>query len=268
VNPVGSSAAPPTIVRLGHVSSTQSIAFDLAARGAPDRTVVVADHQTAGHGRQGRRWEDEPGTSLLVSILLRSRLEPSRLATLSYAAAISVAEALAGVTSLTPRLKWPNDVLVGGLKIAGILLESRLGAASASDALQLRTVSSGSPRASDALQLRTTILGIGVNLTQRRFDPDLAERATSVVLASGHAVERETLLAALLERLDIWRTRLETDGFEPVRTRWLALSDTIGRRVTVDGQEGLALDLDWEGALVLETANGRRRVVAGEVREP
>jgi BirA family biotin operon repressor/biotin-[acetyl-CoA-carboxylase] ligase len=245
VSPVGSPAVtPPAIVRLGQVPSTQTVAFDLAERGAADRTVVLADHQTAGRGRQGRRWEDEPGASLLASVLLYPRLEPSRLPTLSYAVAIAVADALARVASLAPRLKWPNDVLVGGLKIAGILLESRLAPAP------------------------TVVVGIGVNLAQRRFGPALAGRATSVVLSAGHAVERETLLAAILGHLDVWRSRLETEGFEPVRTRWLALSDTIGHRVSVDGQEGLALDLDPDGALVLATAAGRCRVVAGEVREP
>lgn len=273
-------AAPPTIVRLGDVASTQAVAFDLAERGAPDRTVVLADHQTAGRGRQGRRWEDEPGASLLVSILLRPRLEPRRLPTLSYATAIAVAEALAGVTSLAPRLKWPNDVLVRGLKIAGILLESRLtasigrvGAPASSirpPELGAATPALGRPPSElpgHAAPATTVAVGIGINLTQRRFEPPLAGRATSVVLAAGHAVDREQLLATLLERLDVWRARLEVEGFEPVRARWLALSETIGRQISVDGQVGMARDLDEDGALVLETGDGRRRVVAGEMRE-
>jgi BirA family biotin operon repressor/biotin-[acetyl-CoA-carboxylase] ligase len=246
VSKAGSPAAvPATIVRLGHVPSTQAVAFELAERGAPDRTVVLADHQTAGRGRRGRRWEDEPGASLLVSIVVRPRLEPGRLALLSYAAALAVAETLAGVAGLQPRLKWPNDVLVGGGKIAGILLESRPGASGGS----------------------LVVLGVGLNLTQRRFAPPLAGRATSVALAAGRAVDRETLLEALLERFEAWRRRLEGEGFEPVRARWLALSDTVGRRVSVDGQTGQAVDLDAEGALILETAGGRRRVVAGEVTD-
>jgi BirA family biotin operon repressor/biotin-[acetyl-CoA-carboxylase] ligase len=255
----------PEIVRLGEVPSTQAIAFELAERGAPDRTVVLADHQTAGRGRRGRRWEDEPGASLLASILLRPRLEPRRLPMLSYVAAIAVAEALVGVASLAPRLKWPNDVLVDGLKIAGILLETRMNASSGRVGA---TRSSSRPPSSQAgLAAPATIIGVGINLTQRRFEPALAGRATSVALASGRTIDRETMLTALLERLDVWQARLADEGFEPVRTRWLALSDTIGRQITIEGQTGLARDLDEDGALVLETAAGRCRVVAGEAIE-
>jgi BirA family biotin operon repressor/biotin-[acetyl-CoA-carboxylase] ligase len=224
---------------MGSVGSTQSVAFDLAEQGAPDGTVVVAEHQTAGRGRRGARWEDEPGASLLLSIVLRPQLPPARLPLLSYAAAVAVAEALTAMTAVVPRLKWPNDVLVGGRKIAGILLESRLNATP------------------------TVVLGIGVNLGQRRFPPGLAEGATSVAIETGAAVDRQALLAVLLDRFAVWRARLETDGFEVLRRDWIALSETIGRAVSVDGARGVAVDLDREGALVLDTGEGRRRVLAG-----
>ncbi len=233
-------AAAPSIVRLGRVDSTQAIAFALAADGAPDRTVVVAESQAAGRGRRGRTWHDEPGASLLVSVVLRPRLPAARLPTLSLVAAVAVAEALVAVTGVAPRLKWPNDVLVDGRKIAGILLESRL------------------PEG-------TTILGIGINVAQRAFPPELAERATSLRLATGRDVDRETLLAAVLEALDRWRARLEAEGFEPVRARWRALADTLGRPVTVDGVSGVAVDVDDDGALLVDEGGRRRRVVAGEV---
>src|SRR5207247_872857 len=117
--------AEPAIVRLDQVDSTQTIAFALAERGATDRTVVVADQQAAGRGRRGRVWQAPARTSLLASILVRSRLPQALLATLSPTTAVATAEALRRVAPLEPRLKWPNDVLVGGRKIAGILLESR-----------------------------------------------------------------------------------------------------------------------------------------------
>ena len=233
--------AAPALVRLGRVDSTQAVAFALAADGAADRTVVVAQAQTAGRGRRGRLWIDEPGASLLTSIILRPRLEPARLPTLSLAAGVAVVEALERVTGLKPRLKWPNDVLVDGRKLAGILLESRIGP---------------SP---------LVVLGIGVNLAQRVFPADLAERATSVRLATGRRVDADALLTALLESLDAWRTRLETEGWAPIRERWRALTETLGRRVSIDGVEGVAVDVDEDGALIVAEGDVRRRVVAGEV---
>ena len=235
--------AEPAIVRLDQVDSTQTVAFALAERGATDRTVVVTDQQAAGRGRRGRVWQAPARTSLLASILVRSRLPQALLATLSPTTAVAIAEALRRVAPLEPRLKWPNDVLVGGRKIAGILLESR-------------AVASAEP---------VLVIGVGINLGQREFPPELAGRATSVALETGHAVDRETMLAALLEEFDAWRARLEGEGFGPVRERWKSLSDTIGRHVTVDGVSGTATDLDGDGALLIDVGDGVRRVIAGEI---
>jgi len=233
------AAGAPAIVRYGRVESTQAIVFELAAEGAPDRTVVIADSQASGRGRRGRVWQDEPGASLLVSILLRPNLPPAQLPTLSLTAGVAVAEALSRAAGLEARLKWPNDVLVNGRKLAGILLESR----------GLAPV---------------VALGIGINITQREFPPELAERATSVHLAGGTG-DRDTLLPPLLAALDLWRGRLEREGFVPVRERWRALAHTLGRTVTVDGVTGVAVDVDDDGALLLEVEGRRQRVVAGEV---
>ena len=243
----------PTIVRCGRVDSTQTIVFALAADGAPDRTVVVADSQTAGRGRRGRAWYDAPRESLLCSILLRPRLAPAALPTLSLTAAVAVAEALARVAGITPRLKWPNDVVVSGRKIAGILLEARLPAASPA------SPSPGEPAP-------VVALGIGINVAQRAFPPELAARATSLRLAGGD-VDRDTVLSALLDVFDGWRARLEREGFSPVRARWRELADTLGRRVSVDGLTGVAVDVDDDGALLVDDGFGRRRVTAGVVGE-
>jgi len=165
---------------------------------------------------------------------------------LSFAAAVAVAEALAEVARVDARLKWPNDVLVADRKVAGILLESRSAATG-----------------SEPAGLAPTIIGIGVNVTQSRFDPELAGLATSVVLENGRSVPRDELLDVLLDHFDRWRARLEKEGFAPVRERWLVLADTIGREVRVDGQMGLAVGLDEDGALLLRDAGRTHRVVAG-----
>jgi len=208
-------SATGVIVRLDTVDSTQSVAFALAERGAADRTVVVADQQLAGRGRRGRTWRAPAGTSLLASIVVRPRLPQSLLSTLSLTTAVAVAEALRRVAKVDARLKWPNDVLVAGKKVAGILLE--------------------------------------------------AEGATSIALETGQAPSRESVLAALLEEFDAWRARLEGEGFGPVREAWRRLSDTLGRRVTVDTVTGLAADLDTDGALLIDVAGTLTRVLAGVV---
>ena len=269
----GSAAAE--IVRLDTVDSTQSVAVALAERGAADRTVVVADQQLAGRGRRGRAWQAPAGTSLLVSILVRPRLPQALLPTFSPTTAVATAEALRRLAPVAARVKWPNDVLIGGKKIAGILLESRARSGASHpgsgvsepgrSSLRPASVHGGLPDPATIIPATTIIIGIGVNLGQLDFPPELAGHATSVALETGSAPDRETMLAALLEEFDAWRGRLEGEGFGPVRERWRMLSDTIGRHVTVDGVTGLAVDLDVDGALLIDVGGTVRRVIAGEL---
>jgi BirA family biotin operon repressor/biotin-[acetyl-CoA-carboxylase] ligase len=231
------------ILHLSTVDSTQRVAFELAERGAPDGTVVVADTQTAGRGRRGRTWHDEPGASLLTSIVVRPRSSVRDLPKLSLTTAVAVAEAIGEMTGLTVRLKWPNDVLMNGRKLAGILLESRIVAEP------------------------IVVVGIGINLRRQTFPAALTAPATSIQLEVGRAIEREALLEVLLAQFGVWLERLEAHGFAPVRARWLELAETIGRSVTVGDHAGVAVDLDAEGALVLRHAHGMRHVVAGELAE-
>jgi len=283
-------SAPAAIVRLDTVDSTQSVAFGLAERGAADRTVVVADQLLAGRGRHGRIWRAPAGTSLLASIIVRPGLPQALLPTLSPMTAVATAEALRRVAPVAARVKWPNDVLVGGKKIAGILLESRArsvmsepgrdGARAESGVsapgrsfLRPPSVQAGleAPATTvhggltDPATNVTVIIGIGVNLGQREFPPELAGHATSVALETGRAPDRETMLAALLEEFDAWRVRFEREGFGAVREQWRMLSDTLGRHVTLDGVTGIAVDLDVDGALLIDAGGTVRRVIAGEI---
>jgi BirA family biotin operon repressor/biotin-[acetyl-CoA-carboxylase] ligase len=232
---------PHSILRLPVVDSTQRVAFELAERGAPDGAVVVAGTQTAGRGRRGRGWHDAPGDCLLTSIVVRPRLHVRDLPQLSLATAVAAREALGRVASLDARLKWPNDVLVGGRKIAGVLLESR------------------------TVVAPLVVIGVGINLRQRSFPEALEPVATSVLRETGRAITPETMLDALLASFDAWRGRLEREGFAPVRAAWLAVADTIGRIVEAAGRRGTAVDLDEDGALLVRDAEGLRRVVAGDV---
>lgn len=272
-----SSPAPsgrPPIVRLDVVDSTQTAAWQLAERGAPDRTVVVADHQLAGRGRRGRSWHDEPGASLLLSIVVYPRLPVEQIPMLSLATGVAVAEALARHFGLQARLKWPNDVLVGGRKIAGILLESRMTASArartgdtAAPGIFSRPPADEAGLAAPATTDPVTVVGIGLNLAQRAFPGALAGLATSVLLETGRSVDREATLEALLAEFDRWRACLEGEGFGPVRSRWVALSETIGRTVSASGTTGVAIDLDLDGALIVVDGARCHRIASGEIVE-
>jgi BirA family biotin operon repressor/biotin-[acetyl-CoA-carboxylase] ligase len=230
------------LIELDECESTNDEAARRAAEGAPHGTVVTAAAQRRGRGRMGRAWYSPPGLNLYLSVVLRPSVRAAELAPLTLAAGLAVAEAAEAV-GVAARLKWPNDVLVGGRKIAGILLESRVGPAP------------------------VVVAGIGVNLAQRRFPPELQAAATSVALETDRAVEREALLGALLEALDRWRRSLERGATTAVLDRWRALADTLGRTVTVEDARGVAVDVDADGALLVADGDRRHRIVAGEIAE-
>lgn len=231
------------IVRLGAVDSTQTVAFALAEQGAVDGTVVVASSQRAGRGRRGRAWLDEPGANLLFSLLVRPRLPPAQWPLLSLMTAVAVARALERVADLGARLKWPNDILVDGRKVAGILLESRLA------------------------RQPVVVVGVGINLAQEHFPAELQARATSVRQAIGRVIEPDRVLSAVLEEIDTWRARLEGKGFHAIRAAWKTRSTTLGAWVRLDEVSGRAVDLDEDGALVVDDGRTRHRVLAGELME-
>ena len=234
-----------SIHRLGTVASTQAEAAALAAAGAADGTVVTAAHQSAGRGRRGRAWLDVPGESLLMSIVLRPPIPPGRAPQLSLVAAVAVVDALRAA-AIAAAIRWPNDVMVAERKICGVLPEAV-------------TTREGA--------LQHVILGIGLNVNQGEFPDSLRNLATSVRLESGrpHAVEdwREALLASL----DGWYGAFVEEGLFALRPAWLGRAQSIGRRVrSADGREGIAVDLDADGALLLRVDGGETvRVVAGEV---
>jgi BirA family biotin operon repressor/biotin-[acetyl-CoA-carboxylase] ligase len=222
------------------IGSTNDEARRLATEGAAHGTVVHADEQTAGRGRLARSWYSPPG-NLYLSILLRTGVPPVRAGELSFLTAVAVAETVETLLPkhIRPMLKWPNDVLVNGAKIAGILLESQ----------------------GDA-----TILGIGLNVLQA---PAKASYKTTTIVSIGGIASvdsaRDILLGRLGELLQLWRL----GGFEPIRTRWLERSYPIGASIRVNAQgesiEGEFAGLDHDGALLLETPAGVQRVLAGDV---
>jgi BirA family transcriptional regulator, biotin operon repressor / biotin---[acetyl-CoA-carboxylase] ligase len=206
--------------------STNERAKELALAGAPPGTLVTADEQTAGRGRQGREWTAPPGSALLMSVVLRELDEM-----LPLAAAVAVADALPAEATI----KWPNDIWVDGRKVAGILVEGRP-------------------------QEGWAVLGVGLNVTTETFPDELVETATSLSLA-GLDDDTETVLARLLLSLDEWLGAPPARVLEAWRSR-----DALkGGRVRWSGGEGVADGIDESGALVVETATGVVALDAGEV---
>lgn len=232
-----SSTMTLTINRLDEVSSTQESAKQLAEAGAVEGTVVVARTQERGRGRLGRRWLSPPG-GLWFSIVLRPTCPPARVAGLTLLAAVSVANAVRSVTKIEAGIKWPNDILIGGRKVGGILTEMT----------------------AEMNVVKYVVLGVGlnVNIDTSGFPHDLLMPATSLKEEAGRQVDLEKLLKTCLKNLTADYKKLG-DGFVEILERWKALSVVIGKKVKVS-QPGTAI----EGKAVAVHADGALEVVDGE----
>jgi BirA family biotin operon repressor/biotin-[acetyl-CoA-carboxylase] ligase len=238
--------------------STQTEAQRLAAAGAPEGTVATALHQRAGRGRRGHDWWDAPGQSLLASVLLRPTGPVTAAPQLSLVGGLAVADALVAVASVPARIRWPNDLLVDGRKVCGILAEA------ASDG-----AGDGVGAGASAGRLHHVILGIGVNLAQTAFPEALADRATSLRLVTGRAPEADVVLAAVLEQLGRHYETWRAGGFAALRAAWLERSTLPGQPVRLpDGSDGVGVDVGDDGILVARAGDGRLvHIVSGGTAE-
>jgi BirA family transcriptional regulator, biotin operon repressor / biotin---[acetyl-CoA-carboxylase] ligase len=218
--------------------STNERAKDLALQGAPHGTIVTADEQTAGRGRQGRTWVAPPGSALLLSVLLRDLGKAQ--AHLPLAAALAVCEACERAAPVSCRIKWPNDIWIDGRKVAGILIEGRP-------------------------QEGWAVLGVGVNVSTRKgdFPPELRDIATSIAASaqSANAPASDELLRTLTEALD---ARL-ADKPKAIVAAWRERDALDGQKVQWQSGEGVAEGINEDGALVVQTPSGRVFLDAGEV---
>lgn len=211
---------------------------------APHGAAVVAARQRAGRGRQGRAWHS-PAGNLYISVVLRPPLPPARVPPITLCAGLAVAEVV-NEAGAAASIKWPNDVLVGEKKIAGVLTEMSTRAA----------------------ELEYVVVGIGLNVGERAFPPELP--ATSLALETGREHEPDRVREALCDRLELWLERYLAAGVPALAAAFAARSALAGRpvRATVDGAlvEGRAVGLRDDGALLLEDGAGARHaIVAGEV---
>ena len=231
------------------IGSTNDRAKELAEQGAEHGEVVVAEAQTSGRGRRGRAWASPARKNLYFSVVLRPELPPARAPELTLVGSVAVCDALrqAGVQA---GIKWPNDLLASGRKIAGILTEL----------------------AAEPDRVEWVVLGAGVNVNARPedFPAEVRDDATSILLERGQAAPRALFAAACFTALEDWTDRHAEEGFGPVREAWRERSVTLGREVavTVDGRElvGVAEDIDETGALLVRTGAGVERITSGDVQ--
>jgi BirA family biotin operon repressor/biotin-[acetyl-CoA-carboxylase] ligase len=222
--------------------SCRSTQEELGDPGLPEGAVAVTEHQTVGRGRGGRSWEDAPGTALLLSVLLRPP-ESTAVPQLSLVSALAVAEAVGATAALDTRVKWPNDVLADGRKLAGILLESREGA---------------------------VVCGIGVNVgqTEEVLPREARSPAASLRTLTGRAHDRAELLVTLLERLEACYDAWLADGLAPLLPELERRDALRGRDVRVGELEGVAAGIAPDGRVRVTRADGTTVLVAsGEVVE-
>lgn len=231
-------------------TSTNDVIEKLARDGVKEGAVVFAESQSKGRGRLGRKWISPPTKGLWFSILLRPDLRPQAATQLTVAAATALARAIRLQTNLSPEIKWPNDILIRGKKVAGILTEL----------------------SAELDHVKYLILGIGVdvNLNASEFPAEFRKLATSLKIEAGRVINRAELAAAILEQLDVDYARICAGQFESVADEWEERCTTIGNNVTIRignrAIQGRAESLDSDGALLLRTQHGQlERIIGGDV---
>lgn len=228
-------------------ASTNDTIEKLARDGAPEGVVVFAESQIRGRGRLGRSWISPAGKGLWFSVLLRPNLRPPEITRVTVSAATAIRRAIRTATSLEPEIKWPNDLLIDGRKVAGILTEL----------------------SAETDRVRYVVLGVGIDVNQMStdFPPELSKVAGSLRMAAGSIVDRAALVTVVLSELDKDYTRVCDGQFQEVAEEWESVCSTLGRRVTIEigGRrlQGRAESLDPDGALLLRTQYGHLECITG-----
>ncbi|MGQ9631014.1 MAG: biotin--[acetyl-CoA-carboxylase] ligase [bacterium] len=221
------------------IDSTNSEADRLARGGVEEGVVVLAEAQTRGKGRAGRMWDSPGGVGLWFSVVLRPPSPLEQIYYIPLLAAVAVAESIRNVTSLSPTVKYPNDVRIDGKKVCGILAETRI----------------------ESGRALYAILGIGVNVNQDEFPPELRRRAISLKMAKGEPIDRAQLLCEILIDLERWYKAFTGGDLAAIRRGWTAISDTIGSDVGLKcGKEiirGRAVGLSEDGSLAIRSEDGK-----------
>jgi BirA family biotin operon repressor/biotin-[acetyl-CoA-carboxylase] ligase len=231
------------------LKSTNDLAYRLAEEKVPEGTLILAERQTAGKGRMGRRWYSPPEKGIWMSLILRPDIPPAKAPGLSLCTSLALAQTIKEKTGLGAKLKWPNDCLIEGKKVAGILLEL----------------------SAELDRVNFVIIGVGINVnqSQKDFPRNLRGKATSLYRESGEKLPRVELLKSFLKNLEKIYINFKTFGLKYYHEEIKKYSTLLGKKVKLlygkEKLKGRVVDIDENGSLVLETRKGKKIITAGEV---
>ncbi|SRR2546426_5642982 len=235
------------VIHLDTAESTNSYAASILSNGIDEGTVVIADEQTAGRGRAGRVWTSEKGKNLTFSIILNPKVPPASIGVISLYAALGVAEAIRDITGMPAECKWPNDVLMGGRKLCGILSDASI----------------------EGGTLTSVVVGIGLNVNQTDFPPEIRPAPTSLRLAAGKWFDRVSVLSSVLERLESRYADLQSQRFDVIIKAWENMAPMMGSEIKIathdGGLAGVARGIAEDGGLIVRTNGTDRKVLAGDI---
>jgi len=227
------------------ISSTNLSAKKLANKNAKDGTIIISDLQTQGRGRKDRTWFSPTG-GLWFSVILYPNIQPHKSMMLTMAASLSVADGIKKTTGIVPRIKWPNDLLINGKKVCGVLTEI--------DA--------------EVDKINFAVIGIGINVNNI-LSKDLEKNATTIKKEQGSNVSRVSLLKSILKNFDGYYTKIQSGKYDEIRDKWLSYSHIIGKTVCVnDGTKkikGVVENIDEDGTLILDVCGKICRVLSGDL---
>lgn len=230
------------------IDSTNTKAKELAEEGHPSGTLVVADRQTAGKGRRGRSWESPTGIGIFMTLMLKPEINPNNASMLTLVAAMATTRAIRRVTGVPAMIKWPNDIVMNGKKVCGILTEM----------------------SAQFDYINHIVIGIGINVHNEDFPEEIAQTASSLYLESGQHIHRASLIEAFLEEFeDVYAEYLKTEDMEGLMKEYDAMLVNRGRQVRVldpkEPFEGKAMGITKKGELIVDTWESRKLVSSGEV---
>lgn len=235
------------VIILDTVDSTNTYLKSLARQGTHEGTMVIAEEQTAGRGRLGRTWDSQKSKNLTFSLLLKPTVNHEHFGVISLLVGVAVARALHSTTSLPVECKWPNDVLISGKKVCGILCEM----------------------VSNANQSLSIIVGIGINVNQTEFPGEIRETASSLSLEAGMLFDRVNVLQKVLEEIEYWYIQFQENKSDEIIQEWKKHSTMIGSIISIRQNEnimtGIFTDVSNDGALMLECNGSMHRILAGDV---